>query len=201
MRTRVAAGRNEASPRDRVLAAAMEIIVEQGLDKLRLAEISRRTKMSTGHVLYYFGTKDRILVETLTWAEAGVAERRREGISAAAPGWDQLKVFIEHYLPRDANDPVWALWVEMWALRHSDDRHTTALQETAREWQRDLEALIRRGREAGVFTGGEGTFAVRLAALMNGFAVQVLERTRDLDEVIDLVLEQCRLELSIRQET
>jgi AcrR family transcriptional regulator len=190
------ADKSEASPRDRVLAAAMDIIVERGLDKLRLAEIGSRTKMSTGHVLYYFGTKDRILVETLTWAEAGVTVRRRREIAAAAPGWDQLDIFVEHYLPSDADDPVWALWVEMWAQRHSDEQHTAALRETAREWRLDLEALLDRGRRAGAFSGGAGTFADRLAALMNGFAVQIMERTRDLEEVTSLVLEQCRLELT-----
>ena len=58
--------------------------MEKGLDQLRLAEIGRRTNMSTGHVLYYFGTKDRILRETLLWTEdsarpaAARGDRRRE---------------------------------------------------------------------------------------------------------------------------
>ena len=56
-------------------------------------------------------------------------------------------------------------------------------------------AILDLGREAGAFTGGRGTFPQRLNALMNGFAVQILERTRDIDEVRALVLEQCRLEL------
>jgi len=45
-------------------------------------------------------------------------------------------------------------------------------------WQADLEAILSRGRSAGAFSGGEGSFVKRLAALMNGFAVQILERTR-----------------------
>lgn len=182
-------------PKDRVLDAAMTIIVERGLDQLRLSEIASRTGMSTGHVLYYFGTKDRILIETLQWTEEGLATRRRAAIAEAALGWDQLRVFIDHYLPQNVDDPVWALWVEMWARRHSE-KHSPRLQRTAAGWERDLKAILKRGRQAGAFTGGDGTFATRLAALMNGFAVQILERTRDRDEVARLVLEQCELELS-----
>jgi AcrR family transcriptional regulator len=97
----------DARPRDRVLGAAMDIIVEKGLDQLRLAEIARRTRMSTGHVLYYFGTKDRILIETLLWAEDQITHRRREAIAAAKPGWQQLEAYVDMYLPDDERDPVW----------------------------------------------------------------------------------------------
>src|SRR5262245_32058751 len=100
----------------------MDIIVERGIDQLRLAEISRRTGMSTGHVLYYFGTKDRILIETLLWAEEGLARRRRAAIEAVPPGWPQLETFVTHFLPEGVDSPVWSLWVEMWARRHAVDR-------------------------------------------------------------------------------
>jgi AcrR family transcriptional regulator len=175
----------------------MDIIVERGLDQLRLAEIARRTKMSTGHVLYYFGTKDRILVETLQWCEGGVRQRRRAAISAAVPGWPQLRVFIDYYLPSSPDDPTWALWVEIWARRHSD-KDVVVINEMAAGWQRDLRSILRRGRQAGAFVGGYGSFPVRLTALMNGFAVHVLEKTRGVDEVTDLTLEQCRIELRPR---
>jgi AcrR family transcriptional regulator len=184
----------EARPRDRVLGVAMDIIVEHGLDRLRLAEIARRANMSSGHVLYYFGTKDRILIETLVWAEAQLARERREAIAAAKPGWPQLLAYIDAYLPHDHESPVWALWVESWARRHIEGL-TPEIRESAVGWENDLIAILDLGRTAGAFADGHGTFPQRLNALMNGFAVQILERTRDLDEVRALVLEQCRLEL------
>jgi AcrR family transcriptional regulator len=184
----------EARPRDRVLGVAMDIIVEQGLDRLRLAEIARRANMSSGHVLYYFGTKDRILIETLVWAEAQLARERREAIAAAKPGWPQLLSYIDAYLPHNHESPVWALWVESWARRHVEGL-TPEIRESAVAWENDLVAILDLGRTAGAFKNGHGTFPQRLNALMNGFAVQILERTRDLDEVRALVLEQCRLEL------
>jgi AcrR family transcriptional regulator len=187
-------GPRAAKARDRVLRAAMDIIVERGLDRLRLAEIARRTKMSEGHVLYYFGTKDRILIDTLVWSESRLTGRRRRAISAVAPGWDQLRVFVEQYLPKDFRDPVWALWVEAWARRHVEGR-TAPLRQTADVWEADLVAILERGAEAGAFGPVPQTFVKRLIALMNGFAVEILERVIRRSEVLDAVLEQCRLEL------
>jgi AcrR family transcriptional regulator len=185
---------DEARPRDRVLGVAMEIIAEKGLDQLRLAEIARRTNMSSGHVLYYFGTKDRILRETLLWTEDGLARQRRDAIAAAKPGWPQLLAYIDIYLPHDHKSPVWALWVESWARRHASSK-IPPLRETAAAWEHDLAAILDRGRQAGEFSGGLGTFPQRLDALMNGLAVQILEQTRKIDEVRELVIEQCRIEL------
>jgi AcrR family transcriptional regulator len=186
-----------ARARDRVLRASMDIIVERGLDRVRLAEIARRANMSEGHVLYYFGTKNRILAETLVWSEAGVTVRRREALAAAAVGWDQLRVFVHYYLPRDYEDPVWALWVEAWARRHIEEQ-AAPLRETSETWRHELLEILAGGREVGAFAEGPASFPNRLIALMNGFAIEILERTADREGVLEAVLEQCHLELDPR---
>jgi len=172
----------------------MDIIVERGLDRLRLAEIARRANMSEGHVLYYFGTKNRILSETLVWSEAGVTERRRAALAAAAVGWDQLRVFVDFYLPRDYEDPVWALWVEAWARRHIEEQ-AAPLQETSETWRQELLEILDHGHDEGAFGEIPSSFASRLIALMNGFAIEILERTAEREDVVETVLEQCHLEL------
>jgi AcrR family transcriptional regulator len=189
-----------ARARDRVMRAAMDIIVDRGLDGLRLAEIARRANMSEGHVLYYFGTKNRILIETLLWSEAALTVRRREAIRGTAVGWDQLMVFVDLYLPRDFEDALWALWVEAWARRHIGE-NGAPLRETSEIWEQDLESLIDRGVRAGDFSAPPPSFTRRLIALMNGFAVQILERVVEREEILDVVLEQCRLELDPSRRT
>src|SRR5512133_1380079 len=183
-----------ARARDRVMRAAMDIIGDRGLDGLRLAEIARRANMSEGHVLYYFVTKNRILVETLRWGEGTLAERRRRSLADAAPGWTQLEILIDLYLPRDFEDPLGALWVEAWARRHIES-DVAPLRETSEAWANDLDDVLERGRGAGAFADPPSSFARRLFALMNGFAVQILERVETRDEVLAIVLEQCRVEL------
>jgi hypothetical protein len=89
---------------------------------------------------------------------------------------------------------VWALWVEAWARRHAEELGAP-LRQTAEVWRSDLQDVLDRGQRAGAFSPPPASFSGRLIALMNGFGVQILERVVRRDEVIETVLEQCRLEL------
>src|SRR5580700_11519712 len=60
---------NGQRSRDRVLQAALDLITEAGIDQVRVAEIARRAGMSSGQVMYYFTSKEHILLETLAWCE------------------------------------------------------------------------------------------------------------------------------------
>ncbi|MGB8944903.1 MAG: helix-turn-helix domain-containing protein, partial [Streptomyces sp.] len=48
----------------------MEMIAERGLEKLTMAALGREVGMSSGHLLYYFRTKDELLLRTLEWSES-----------------------------------------------------------------------------------------------------------------------------------
>src|SRR5207253_9802423 len=84
--------------RDRVLQASLELIAEVGIDRVRLAEIARRAGMSSGQVMYYFTTKEHILLETLAWSEHEETRRRRAGPRAIAAQWRQHALFHASYL-------------------------------------------------------------------------------------------------------
>ena len=51
--------------RERILQASLDLITEAGIDRVRLAEIARRAGMSSGQLMYYFSSKEHILLETL----------------------------------------------------------------------------------------------------------------------------------------
>src|SRR5213082_2830223 len=80
--------------RDRVLKAALDLIIEAGIDQVRLAEIARRAGMSSGQVMYYFTSKEHILLETLAWQEHQDTSGLRESLARVAGGWPQLERFI-----------------------------------------------------------------------------------------------------------
>ena len=58
---------NGQRSRDRALRAALDVIAEAGIDQVRVAEIARRAGMSSGQLMYYFTSKEHILLETLAW--------------------------------------------------------------------------------------------------------------------------------------
>src|SRR5690348_12595208 len=71
---------NGQRSRDRVLQAALDLITEAGIDQVRVAEIARRAGMSSGQVMYYFTSKEHILLETLVWQDGQDIERTRAAL-------------------------------------------------------------------------------------------------------------------------
>ena len=59
---------NEARRRA-MLQAAAELISERGFGETRIADVAKRAGTSSGLVIYYFGTRDRLLVDALRFSE------------------------------------------------------------------------------------------------------------------------------------
>jgi AcrR family transcriptional regulator len=168
-------GRRPARPREEVFAAAMAAIAEHGLAALTMAGLGRQVGMSAGHLLYYFGSKDQLLLETLRWSEAQLGERRRAALDAPAPAARRLAEYIALYLPTGAGDPRWTLWLEVWGRSLADERMRVGQAEIEAVWRADLVALLEQGISGGEFRPvTPDRFAVRLSALLDGFGTPIV---------------------------
>ncbi|MET9875463.1 TetR/AcrR family transcriptional regulator [Actinacidiphila glaucinigra] len=162
-------------PREDVMAAAMATIAERGLAELTIAGIGRQVGMSSGHVLYYFGSKDELLLQTLEWSEEQLAAERRRVLGGPSAPRERLDAVIDLYLPDGRRDPRWTLWSEIW-------NRTTAAEDVLRRqldlelvWHRDLVALLAEGISRGDFRPLDPErFTVRLRALLDGFGVPLV---------------------------
>jgi AcrR family transcriptional regulator len=184
--------------RDRVLQAALDLIIEAGIDRVRLAEIARRAGMSSGQVMYYFTSKEHILLETLAWQEHQDTIRRAAALATVTGGWRQLERFIELYLPATHPDPSWILWLEAWARAPHNMQVSRFLEELLNPWRDDLAALVARGVREGVFAAPAGDFNRRFIALLDGLALQRLQQMRETsrEHLTELALHAARIELA-----
>ncbi|MFE9421664.1 TetR/AcrR family transcriptional regulator [Kitasatospora sp. NPDC006697] len=184
--------RRPARPREEVLAVAMAAIAEHGLAKLTMAGLGKQLGMSAGHLLYYFGSKDQLLLETLRWSEEQLGERRRAVLGrAGASGWERFAGYADLYLADGPGDPRWILWVEVWGRSPASAELRAGQLEIEAPWQADLRALIEEGVAAGEFRAGSAAAerAAQLRALLDGFSVPLaiglpgVERARSLAQV------------------
>lgn len=181
----MAGGRRQAPPREDVLAAAMEMIAERGLEKLTMAALGREVGMSSGHLLYYFGSKDELLLRTLEWSEGRLGAERGRLLTRAATARERLYAYVDLYVPDGHRDPHWTLWLEVWnrsqsAAADADARDRQAAIEGV--WHRDLVALLAEGISRGEFRSVDpDRFAARLRALLDGFAIHVAIGLRGTD--------------------
>ncbi|MEY9877878.1 AcrR family transcriptional regulator [Streptacidiphilus sp. MAP12-33] len=172
---RAPSARRPAKPREEVFATAMAAIARQGLAGVTMAALGRELGMSGGHLLYYFGSKDQLLLETLRWSESQLGERRRALLAGAAPAADRLRAFAALYLPTGPGDPRWTLWVEVWGRSQASEEIRAGQVEIEAVWREDLVTLLREGLGAGEFREVEPErFAVRLGALLDGFGTPIV---------------------------
>lgn len=166
-------------PRERVLATALDMISEGGLSALTMAALGARLGTSGGHLLYYFGTKDQLLLETLRWSEDSYAGRREAIASGSGGAGDDLvaglDAFVDLYLPEHPSDPRWLLWLELWARAPYDAELARGQWELEAPWRADLACILERclGAEAAsspeVAVWVDGTLA-----MLDGFSIAVV---------------------------
>jgi AcrR family transcriptional regulator len=153
-------------PRERMLEAAMAAITEHGLAQLTMAALAKRLGTSGGHLLYYFGSKDQMLLQTLQWSEEHLTPARKALLELDASEQDRLRAYAELYLPERPGDPRWLLWVDVWSRTPAVPELRDTQVELDRAWHDTLVALLPGP--------GADSFSVRLRAMLDGFSTQLV---------------------------
>lgn len=156
-------------PRERVLQEAWDLLVERGLADLSLSELGRRLETSAGHLSYYFGSKNGLLLELLRWSEGELIEQLEVVLASQQPAEERLRQLCVLFFPRNPGDPRWLLWVELWPrVMH---------EPSLREAQRELDAVWRdalAGLLVELTDGDVEPLAQRMLALLDGLSVALL---------------------------
>jgi AcrR family transcriptional regulator len=193
---------NGQRSRDRILQAALDLITEAGIDQVRLAEIARRAGMSSGQVMYYFTSKEHILLETLAWRDGQDISRARATLAQVTGAWERLEEFIGLFLPASPADPSWILWMEVWARAPHNQQVSQRLEELLRPWRDELAAVVDHGVRDGSFAppAAIDDFTLRFAAMLDGLAILHLRQMHQPSRarLIDLAMTTARSELTPR---
>ena len=184
--------RSSLAPKDpeerrrRILAAAVEVLKDKGFAGARIADVAAVAGTSPALVVYHFRTLDGALAEALGSVEDDFYTDLEHAVPPRATAVERLRVMGE--LGCDTGPAVgnWALWMEVWVRALRDGQARALRRALDMRWRQMLREVVDAGIAEGTFTCVDpGATVVRLAALMDGLAVQVALHDPDVPEDAD----------------
>ncbi len=161
--------------RRQIIDAALAEIRAQPVADVQLAAIAARAGVGPSHCLYYFGSRDGVLVAAVAHAEQQLASGRGERLRAIADPTERLAAFVDAYLPDDRHDPVWKLWFEGWLRSTSRSQFGEVGSEADQMWLADLTGCLEHlTANGGTLPVPAAAYARRFLFFLDGLAVHIL---------------------------
>jgi len=166
--------------RRRILLAAIEVLRARGFSGTRVADIAAAAGTSPALVLYHFSSLGEVLVAALT----SVDEQFYQDLDSENTAADPRDTLVRMAALAAEGGPAfgdWQLWLEVWVRARHDQRIDDVRRSIDCRWRDELTTLISRGVQEGVFTTDDPhASAVRLSAMLDGLAVQVVLGDEDM---------------------
>jgi len=198
---------NNEARRIEMLHAAAELICERGFGDTRIADVAKRAGVSSALVIYYFGTRDRLLVDALRHSEESFYEAAEQMMTEVTSLRERLSLLIKWTcVPSAVNEipGAWGLWFDLWAQAFRHDEVKAGRVELDARWRRMIVDAI-RSAEASSELDIEidaRMFALEFAALLDGLSIQVALEDPEVDSNVayDIAMRFAERELNLPPE-
>ena len=171
------------------IVEAMRISVgARGIAGATFDHVAREAGVSRGLLHYYFGTKERLLVEVVRRESDVRIEQLETGIAGARSADEVIETLLESFEEFSGKGSATAvMFYEMATLAQRNVEIATELAELARRTRSHLADALRAGSEAGVLSlrADPDDIAMWLFALADGMTLRLLiEPDHDISGVI-----------------
>jgi AcrR family transcriptional regulator len=157
-------------------AAALRVIMREGIAGLTVREVAREAGFTTGALTHYFHSKDQLLIEASEHSSMLVRDRM-ERAEKTRPTLEAIRKVVALALPLTAERRgYWRIWVGYWERSSYDDEVSRVMRLRYDEWRGRLQRLLARAQAEGDVAADVDPreAAESLVALVDGIGVQVL---------------------------
>ena len=164
-------------PQAHLLRHAYHLIGERGVHRVALEDIAERAGVSKGLLLYYFKTKENLVLSTMRWALSATADRIRQAMAAAhSPEAKVLAMIDAIWIGPETNRGFYLTYVDL-AARAARNETFTALSATFHSIVDALYAdAVREGVAAGAFAVDDVDEAATVVrAVIDGLFLQWMQ--------------------------
>lgn len=176
---------NNEPRRIEMLRAAAELICERGFGETRIADVAKRAGVSSALVIYYFGTRDRLLVDALRYSEESSYEATKKQLAEIPSVHERLSLLVKWTCVREADDEIpgaWGLWFDLWAQAFRHDEVKAGRAELDARWRSMIIDAV-KSDEVGSDVDAR-TFALEFSALLDGLSIQVALEDPEVDSAV-----------------
>ena len=170
----------EAERREQILRATCAVISDKGINAMRVTDVAKVAKLSTGSVHYYFETKRDLTHAALEWDFTRSLARRESILTRYTNARDRLQAFVDSYLPRDdETTAAWHVWAETWVAALHDPDLRELNERVYGQWRSMITEIVRDGQAEGVFIDGDPILlANTVVSMIDGLSIQSLVGSR-----------------------
>ena len=176
---------NNEARRVQMLRAAAELICERGFGETRIADVAKRADASSALVIYYFGTRERLLVDALRYSEQNFYDAAEKMLAEVTSARELLSLLVQWTcVPDNAGDVPgsWGLWFDLWAqaFRHPEVKQDRV--DLDGRWRAMIVDVVKTGQSNGeIGKVNARAFALTFAALLDGLSIQVALADPEID--------------------
>ena len=194
---------NNEPRRIEMLRAAAELICERGFGDTRIADVAKRAGVSSALVIYYFGTRDRLLVDALRHSEESGYEAMEQKLAEISSLRERLSLLIKWTCVPEADNEIpgaWGLWFDLWAQAFRHDEVKAARVELDARWRTMIADAVKSA--AADIDVDVRTFALEFSALLDGLSIQVALEDPEVDSAVayDVAMRFVERELNLPAE-
>jgi AcrR family transcriptional regulator len=195
---------NNEARRNEMLRAAAELICERGFGDTRIADVAKRAGVSSALVIYYFGTRDRLLVDALRHSEESFYEAAETMLAEVSSLRERLSLLIKWTCVPSADNEIpgaWGLWFDLWAQAFRHDEVKAGRVELDARWRRMIVDAIKSAEASEELDGGIDArmFSLEFGALLDGLSIQVALEDPEVDSSVayDIAMRFAERELNL----
>jgi AcrR family transcriptional regulator len=152
-----------------ILAAAVQLLVDEGLSNARVADVAERAGTSATSVIYYFGSKAELFEQAIAGADDAFYGPLLADIEQLDSAMDRLAWLVVRSSCCD-----WLLWMDLWVYARRNPELMTAHRRFDLRFRDMIADTVRLGQAHGEFADVDPEdVSLRLGSLMRGLAVHV----------------------------
>jgi len=172
--------------REEILRSAVQVISRRGHADTRLSHVAERAGVSQALVVYYFGSRESLLAQALAYSDARFYDLAAAEMAKTSTALRKLVRLLELSCTAgsldDPDEPAWVLWLDLWSVAARNPEVAEHRRKLDQHWRETIRAVVRQGVASGEFQPvNADDFTIRLAALVDGLAIQVALEDSEVD--------------------